>query len=113
MRPRRQSGAAPGKLVLGPVPDSHLQGRGSHIQGDHLSSAAFPGIDRKSAGVAEGVQYGFIPAKLPDLAAVVSLVEEEAGFLPLDQIGAEFQPIFEETDRLSDRFSPDLDDLLL
>jgi hypothetical protein len=78
-------------------------GGGEGVWGDvevgHRAGPAAGGVDGETAGEAEHVEDIAAAGEGADAAAVVALVEEEAGFLALDDVGFEAEAVFEEDDR--------------
>ena len=64
----------------------HGNGLGADVGGGHTGSAARSGVQCKAAGVGKTVQYGVACGKACHSPAVVLLVKEEAGLLPILEV---------------------------
>ena len=78
------------------VAEGSFTGGLAQVNTDHLAGAAAGSVDGESAGVGKHIQHGFARGQGFHAGAVLALVEEEAGFLPVDGVRFKDQPVFLE-----------------
>src|SRR5262245_15972957 len=73
-----------------------LEGRRRALDGGDAPRAAGERRDREAAGIREAVEHLAAGGELAHALAVLALIEEEAGLLPLLDVDAEIQAVFDD-----------------